>query len=207
MRVAESHAMLHEVTACVAISVSQCVANQTACVAISTWHGALCICAGHDMYCLECLMDSGEKWLQTIFCFWLCFLSVFRISFSSTSLLHQQSLKTDCVLVLIEIPNFGEKEIFWKSWRSMASLRSAEMYIRPRKWMVLPSFLPFFNIHSSRINIGWTNKQRCVWKAAYAGSSATLLLLQPLRWCCVDCVIHHERDVREEQYHTYMWRE
>ena len=24
------------------------------------------------------------------------------------------------------------------------------------------------------------------------------LLLQPLRWCCVDCVIHHERDVREE---------
>jgi len=23
-------------------------------------------------------------------------------------------------------------------------------------------------------------------------------LLQPLRWCCVDCVIHHERDVREE---------
>ena len=25
-----------------------------------------------------------------------------------------------------------------------------------------------------------------------------LALLQPLRWCCVDCVIHHERDVREE---------
>jgi len=33
------------------------------------------------------------------------------------------------------------------------------------------------------------------------------LLLQPLRWCCVDCVIHHERDVREEQHHTYLWRE
>ena len=32
-------------------------------------------------------------------------------------------------------------------------------------------------------------------------------LLQPLRWCCVDCVIHHERDVREEQHHKYMWRE
>ena len=25
------------------------------------------------------------------------------------------------------------------------------------------------------------------------------LLLQPLWWRCVDCVIHHERDVREEQ--------
>ena len=24
------------------------------------------------------------------------------------------------------------------------------------------------------------------------------LLLQPLRWYCVECVIHHERDVREE---------
>jgi len=23
-------------------------------------------------------------------------------------------------------------------------------------------------------------------------------LLQPLRWCCVDCVIHRKRDVREE---------
>jgi len=33
------------------------------------------------------------------------------------------------------------------------------------------------------------------------------MLLQPLRWCCVDCVIHHERDVREDQHHTYMWRE
>ena len=34
-----------------------------------------------------------------------------------------------------------------------------------------------------------------------------MILLQPLRWCCVTCVIHHERDVPEEQHHTYMWRE
>ena len=27
----------------------------------------------------------------------------------------------------------------------------------------------------------------------------TLLLLQSAQWRCVDCVIHHERDVREEQ--------
>jgi len=33
------------------------------------------------------------------------------------------------------------------------------------------------------------------------------MLLQTLRWFCVKCVIHHERDVREEQHHTYMWRE
>ena len=24
------------------------------------------------------------------------------------------------------------------------------------------------------------------------------MLLQPLRWCCVDCVIHHQQDVREK---------
>ena len=25
-----------------------------------------------------------------------------------------------------------------------------------------------------------------------------LKVLQPLPWCCIDCAIHHERDVREE---------
>jgi len=31
-------------------------------------------------------------------------------------------------------------------------------------------------------------------------------MLQPLRWCCVGCVIHHERDVREEQHHMVVWK-
>jgi len=30
------------------------------------------------------------------------------------------------------------------------------------------------------------------------------MLLQPLRWRCVECVIHHERDVREEQKYVYV---
>jgi len=33
-----------------------------------------------------------------------------------------------------------------------------------------------------------------------------LLLLQPLRWWCVDCVIHHERYVRKEQKYMYVAR-
>jgi len=33
------------------------------------------------------------------------------------------------------------------------------------------------------------------------------MLLQPLRWCYIDCVIHHEQDVHEEQHHTYMRHE
>jgi len=33
-----------------------------------------------------------------------------------------------------------------------------------------------------------------------------VLLLQPLRWCCVDCMIHHEWDVREEQKYMYVAR-
>ena len=32
------------------------------------------------------------------------------------------------------------------------------------------------------------------------------MLLQPLRWHCVDCVTHHERDVREEQHRMYVMR-
>jgi len=28
----------------------------------------------------------------------------------------------------------------------------------------------------------------------------SFMVLPPLRWCCVDCVIHHEWDVREEQH-------
>jgi len=31
------------------------------------------------------------------------------------------------------------------------------------------------------------------------------LVLHPLRWHCVECVIHHEWDVRKE--HPYMWHE
>jgi len=34
-----------------------------------------------------------------------------------------------------------------------------------------------------------------------------ILLLQPLWWCCVECVIHHEWDVCEEQQYIYTWRE
>jgi len=33
------------------------------------------------------------------------------------------------------------------------------------------------------------------------------MFLQPLRWRCVDCVIHHEWDMRkEQQYIQYAWR-
>jgi len=32
------------------------------------------------------------------------------------------------------------------------------------------------------------------------------MLLQPLSWCCVDCVIHHEQDVREEQQYICVAR-
>jgi len=26
--------------------------------------------------------------------------------------------------------------------------------------------------------------------------SSSMILLQPLRWCCTECVVHHERNVR-----------
>jgi len=33
-----------------------------------------------------------------------------------------------------------------------------------------------------------------------------MILLQPLWWCCIDCMIHHERDAREEQKYMYVAR-
>jgi len=41
-------------------------------------------------------------------------------------------------------------------------------------------------------------------------------VLQPLGWCCIECVIHHKQDVHKEQHQTgcaqrttpiYMWHE
>ena len=40
-----------------------------------------------------------------------------------------------------------------------------------------------------------SHKERAI---GVVGCEKEGMLLQPLRWCCVDCVIHHERDVREE---------
>ena len=37
-------------------------------------------------------------------------------------------------------------------------------------------------------------------------SRSGVVLLQRLRWRCVDCVFHHERDVREEQQYIYLAR-
>ena len=34
----------------------------------------------------------------------------------------------------------------------------------------------------------------------------THLLHQPLRWCCAECAVHHERNVLEEQHHIYVAR-
>jgi len=39
---------------------------------------------------------------------------------------------------------------------------------------------------------------------ADSGNARKFVLLQPLRWRCVKCVIHHERDVREEKHYIYV---
>ena len=38
------------------------------------------------------------------------------------------------------------------------------------------------------------------------GSYLLYRVLQPQRWRCVECVIHHEQDVREEQQYIYLAR-
>jgi len=42
----------------------------------------------------------------------------------------------------------------------------------------------------------------------FARAALLAMVLQPFRWRCVECAVHHERDVREEQhpYTVYMAR-
>jgi len=66
--------------------------------------------------------------------------------------------------------------------------------------------------HKERIHKRFETLVFCKWqKHAWINRTRKLkqsedILLQPLRWCCVDCVIHHERDVREEQKYMYVAR-
>ena len=49
-------------------------------------------------------------------------------------------------------------------------------------------------------------QQYLFWSMIVCLLTVIVLLLQPLRWCCVDCMIHHQRDVREEQKYMYVAR-
>ena len=62
----------------------------------------------------------------------------------------------------------------------------------------------FFHRPQQKMLPPWCGQVLYLWRHR---AQSTMVLLRPLRWCCVDCVIHHERDVREEQHYTYMWRE
>jgi len=37
-------------------------------------------------------------------------------------------------------------------------------------------------------------------------SAHVMVVLQPLRWRCAECAVHHERNVREEQHHIFVAR-
>jgi len=63
---------------------------------------------------------------------------------------------------------------------------------------------------SMRRSMDWTLEDNMVdglfFCTTLTGRRRGHTLLQPLRWCCVDCVIYHERDVREEQHYIYVAR-
>jgi len=61
--------------------------------------------------------------------------------------------------------------------------------------------IPFWLLLANIANAAWVDH---AWSISSAVSAPPLLVLQPLRCCCVDCVIHHERDVREEQKYMYV---
>ena len=57
--------------------------------------------------------------------------------------------------------------------------------------------------HFSRLTVWKCPHRRSKLRAAHL---KLYVVFQPLRWCCVDCMIHHERDVREEQKYMYVAR-
>jgi len=63
-----------------------------------------------------------------------------------------------------------------------------------KKWtaIVLMSQVLFFELYTITVN-----------KVTFANFRGAISLLQPLRWRCVDCVIHHEPDVRKEQQYIF----
>ena len=75
-----------------------------------------------------------------------------------------------------------------------------------REWWDVDSLIDCFcqlcpeNAHSH------TTKSRCLFVLCLGIREKLLLLLQPLHWHCVKCVIHHERDVCEEKNHIYVAR-
>jgi len=52
----------------------------------------------------------------------------------------------------------------------------------------------------------WTVASGLVFKKIPDPNKTQNLVLQPLRWCCAECAVHHERNVREEKRRTYVAR-
>jgi len=60
----------------------------------------------------------------------------------------------------------------------------------------------YFVTHASSVHAVFLDASKAIDRVLHMKLFEKLIqrkvLLQRLRWCCVDCVIHHERDVREE---------
>ena len=71
------------------------------------------------------------------------------------------------------------------------------------------AYLFLCHLHHTAAPSGSQNKSK--WKFKWIKIwmvwwDRVMLLLQPLRWCCIDCMLHHEQDVREEQKYMYVAR-
>ena len=85
----------------------------------------------------------------------------------------------------------------------------------------------FFTVREiDKLNLSVTFNHRCRSRQSFGGAKSfcpnfpklppkkvprnwpakKMIVLQPVRWRCVKCVIHHERDVHEEQQYLYVAR-
>jgi len=112
--------------------------------------------------------------------------------------------------------NPGSKS--WSQWHptncdSQSALQRQEIYLS--QWPILCVMMHVMYNNVFRAGVGnlrhtWTVDMACIRlfvtqvrvQQRVKMKLCDKQVLQPLRWRCVDCVIHHERDVREEQHHA-----
>ena len=93
----------------------------------------------------------------------------------------------------------------WLQYAECAELQKITIKIYSNSSVYTYLFFKSFNFCCCSFCLIWKKLRLTVWLYKCPLCFIFyLLVLQPLCWRCVKCVIHHERDARKEQHHVYV---